>query len=154
MGSPEQIEKVEISGATADIALPETPLEAMFDDNSDQLRVTGPIEFAIDGDEKTAWGIDAGPARRNLPRKAVFTVKTSISHPQGTLLIFHLSQKHGGANSDDNQNHNLGRFRISATTTPEVTADPLPAGLRKILSIPRSDRTDSQASPGDGISKS
>ena len=145
MGSPEQIEKVEISGATADIALPETPLEAMFDDNSDQLRVTGPIEFAIDGDEKTAWGIDAGPARRNLPRKAVFTVKTSISHPQGTLLIFHLSQKHGGANSDDNQNHNLGRFRISATTTPEVTADPLPAGLRKILSIPRSDRTDSQA---------
>ena len=145
IGSPEQLEKIEISGATADIALPETPLEAMFDDNSDQIRVTGPIEFAIDGDEKTAWGIDAGPARRNLPRKAVFTLKTPISHPEGTLLKFHLSQKHGGANSDDNQNHNLGRFRISATTTAGVTADPLPAGLREILSMPRLQRTPSQA---------
>ena len=145
IGSPEQLEKIEISGATADIALPETPLEAMFDDNSDQIRVTGPIEFAIDGDEKTAWGIDAGPAQRNLPRKAVFTLKTPISHPEGTLLKFHLSQKHGGANSDDNQNHNLGRFRISATTTAGVTADPLPAGLREILSMPRSQRTPSQA---------
>ena len=145
MKSPEQLEKVEIARATADIALPETPLEAMFEDKSDQLRVTGPIEFAIDEDEKTAWGIDAGPARRNLPRKAVFTVKTPISHPEGTLLRFHLSQKHGGANSDDNQNHNLGRFRISATTTPGATADPLPAGLREILSIPRPERTASQA---------
>ena len=144
-GSPEQAEKVEIAGATADIALPETPLEALFEDDSNQLRLTGPIEFAIDGDEKTAWGIDAGPARRNLPRKAVFTVKTPISHPEGTLLSFHLSQKHGGANSDDNQNHNLGRFRISATTTPEATADPLPMGLRAVLSIPGSDRTPSQA---------
>ena len=125
MGSPEQVEKVEITRATADITLPETPLEAMFDDKSNQLRVTGPIEFAIDGDEKTAWGIDAGPARRNLPRKAVFTVKTPISHPEGTLLRFHLSQKHGGANSDDNQNHNLGRFRISAITHPRSDCRPL-----------------------------
>ncbi len=145
MGSPEQLEKVEIAGATANIELPETPLEAMFDDKSNQLRVTGPIEFAIDGDEKTAWGIDAGPARRNLPRKAVFTVETPISHPEGTLLRFHLSQRHGGANSDDNQNHNLGRFRISATTTLGATVDPLPAGLREILEIPRLERPPSQA---------
>ena len=143
-GSPEQLEKVEIAGATADIALPESPLEAMFDDKSDQLRVTGPIEFAIDGDEKTAWGIDAGPGRRNHPRKAVFTANTPITHPQGTLLRFHLSQRHGGANSDDNQNHNLGRFRISATTSPGATVDPLPAGLRETLEIPRLDRTPSQ----------
>ena len=32
-----------------------------------------PVEFAIDGKDETAWGIDAGPGLRNQPRKAVFT---------------------------------------------------------------------------------
>ncbi len=32
--------------------------------------------------------------------------------PGGTVLTFHLAQNHGGWNSDDNQNHNLGRFRL------------------------------------------
>ena len=29
---------------------------------NDRHRVTGPIDFAIDGNDETAWGIDAGPA--------------------------------------------------------------------------------------------
>ena len=144
LGSPDEAEEIKIAEATADIALPKTPLEAMFQDKSNQLRVTGPVEFAIDGDEKTAWGIDAGPVRRNLPRKAVFRLEKPISHSAGTMLTIHLSQKHGGANSDDNQNHNLGRFRISATTSPNPSADPLPSRVREILSTPPSERTPSQ----------
>jgi len=35
------------------------------------------------------------------------------------VIEVHLVQNHGGWNSDDNQNNNLGRFRISVTTTPE-----------------------------------
>ena len=35
----------------------------------------GPVEFAIDGKDDTAWGIDVGPGRRNQPRKAVFTLE-------------------------------------------------------------------------------
>ena len=35
--------------------------------------MTGPVAFAIDGKDETAWGIDVGPGRRNQPRKAVFT---------------------------------------------------------------------------------
>ena len=47
-------------------------------------------------------------------------------------------QNHGGWNSDDNQNNNLGRFRLSRhrrARTP--SADPLPGAVREILAIPR-----------------
>ncbi len=143
--APDKIAKVKIAKATADVSLPETPLDPIFDDKSDKHRVTGPIEFAIDGKEETAWGIDAGPVRRNQPRKAVFTVEAPISNPAGTLLTFYLSQKHGGWNSDDNQNHNLGRFRLSITAASNAVADPLPKKVRGILSIPRHQRTPAQS---------
>ncbi|MGH9340424.1 MAG: PSD1 and planctomycete cytochrome C domain-containing protein [Acidobacteriota bacterium] len=140
----QEASKIVISSATADISLPETPLEPIFQDKSDKQRVTGPVEFAIDGKEETAWGIDAGPGRRNEPRKAVFNAETPISHPEGTLLTFYLSQKHGGWNSDDNQNNNLGRFRLSITADANAAADPLPMTVREILSIPADQRAPQQ----------
>jgi len=130
--------------ATADINPRETPLAAIFDDRSGKKRVTGPAGFAIDGKDETAWGIDAGPGRRNVPRKAVFTAQKPISFPGGTILTFHLAANHGGWNSDDNQNNNLGRFRLSITTAPDAAADPLPRGVREVLAIPREKRTAAQ----------
>jgi hypothetical protein len=124
--APEKVTKIKIVRATADIRLPETPLEAVYYDKTDKKRVTGPVEFAIDGKEETAWGIDAGPGLRNRPRQAVFTAAEPISNPRGTILHFYLSQKHGGWNSDDNQNHNLGRMRLSITTSPGAAVDPEP----------------------------
>ena len=59
--APDKFEKLKIASATADLNLPETPLEPKFDDKSGKRRVTGPIEYAIDGKDETAWGIDAGP---------------------------------------------------------------------------------------------
>jgi hypothetical protein len=53
-------------------------------------------------------------------------------------------QNHGGWNSDDNMNNNLGRFRLSITTAPDVVADPLPANVREILAIARDRRTRGQ----------
>ena len=142
--APTQAKPVKIANATADISLPRTPLDPIYNDKSQLYRVTGPVEFAIDDCEETAWGTDAGPGRRNQPRKAVFAAETPIANPKGTLLTFYLSQKHGGWNSDDNQNHNLGRFRLSITTAPGATADPLPKNVRDILSIPREQRTPAQ----------
>jgi hypothetical protein len=136
--------KVKLVRATADINLPEAPLEPIFHDKSNKRRVTGPVAFAIDGKEETAWGIDAGPGRRNQPRKAVFNAEKPITHPHSTLLTFYLSQKHGGWNSDDNQNNNLGRFRLSITTEPDAVADPLPQAVREILAIPADKRTRGQ----------
>jgi hypothetical protein len=142
--APDKVTKIKIAKATADVNTPETPLEAIFDDKSGKRRVTGPVEFAIDGNEDTAWGIDAGPGLRNQPRKAVFTAQALIANPGGTILTFYLDQKHGGWNSDDNQNQNLGRFRLSITTAPGAVADPLPRNVREILAIPRAQRTPAQ----------
>ena len=139
--NPEKLEPVKITAATADVSLEEAPLEPFFDDQSNQLRVTGPIDFAIDGNENTAWGIDEGPARRNLARKAVFVAETAVSYPEGTLLTFYLSQKHGGRY---HRNQNLGRFRLSVTNASEAKADPLPTQVREILSTPPNRRAPSE----------
>jgi hypothetical protein len=141
---PDKATKIKIATATADVNPPETPLETIFDDKSGKPRVTGPVKFAIDGNEDTAWGIDTGPGLRNQPRKAVFTAQAPIANPGGTILTFYLDQKHGGWNSDDNQNQNLGRFRLSITTAPGAVADPLPRNVREILATPRAQRTPAQ----------
>lgn len=135
---------VKIAAATADVNPPEAPLAAIFDDRKGKRRVTGPIRFAIDGDDTTAWGIDAGPGLRNQPRNAVFTAETPIGFEGGTILTFYLKQDHGGWNSDDNQSNNLGRMRLSITADAGAVADPLPAAVRAILSVPRKQRTDAQ----------
>jgi hypothetical protein len=139
--NPGKAEWVKFVKATADVNPPETPLDPMFDDKSGKRRVTGPVSFALDGKDETAWGTDVGPGRRNQPRKAVFLAEKPISHPGGAVLTFHLTQNHGGWNSDDNQNHNLGRLRLSLATRPGAEADPLPARVRQILAIPHDRRT-------------
>ena len=139
--TPEKPVKVQFSRATADFDQPAKDLAPVFDDKKGKYRVTGPIAFAIDGDETTAWGIDAGPGRRNQPRVAVFDAAEPIDNEGGTVLTIYLEQNHGGWNSDDNQNNNLGRLRLSFTTTPGATADPVPANVREILAVPRAQRT-------------
>jgi hypothetical protein len=68
----------------------------------------------------------------------------AIANPGGSLITVYLSQKHGGWNSDDNQSHNLGRFRLSMTQTPDPVADPLPQNVREILAIPAAQRSPAQ----------
>jgi mono/diheme cytochrome c family protein len=137
--------EVKFVKATADFSNAAKDLEPEFDDKSGKKRIYGPIEFAIDGKDDTAWGIDAGPGRRNQPRKAVFIPEKPIHFENGAILTFKLRQNHGGWNSDDNQNHNLGRFRLSVASSPNAVADPLPAGVREILAIPSEMRSPSQA---------
>ena len=119
--------KIKMASATADVNLPEQPLETMYQDKDERagkkkLRVTGPIAYAIDGDEKTAWGIDSGAGTRNRPRQAVFVPEASIENAK-EIVVF-LSQKHGGWNSDDNQNNNLGRVRLATTDQVSAAAHP------------------------------
>ncbi len=143
-GAPDKVTKIKFAKATADINLPETVLEPEFDDKSGKRRVTGPVEYAIDDKDETAWGIDAGPGLRNQPRKAVFQAASPISNPGGTILTIYLTEDHGGWNSDDNQNNNIGRFRLSLTTAVGATADPVPQRVRDILAISPEKRTPEQ----------
>ncbi len=130
--------------ATADFANAEKPLEARFDDKSGKARVTGPIDFAIDGKDETAWGIDAGPGRRNQSREAVFIPETPITFSNNTVVRFLTVQNHGGWNSDDNQNILLGRFRFSVSESTNAVADPVPRKVREIFNIPREKRSAAQ----------
>ena len=141
-GNPQTLK---FASATADFGEPEnTPLVAFArDKDSDKdKRITGPVSYAIDGKDDTAWGIDAGPGRRNQPRKAVFVIDKPLV--KASKLSISLAMKHGGWNSDDLQNTNLGRFRVSYTTAPNPVADPLPQKVREILGIARGKRTPAQ----------
>jgi hypothetical protein len=138
---PEKKLKLKISKATADVNPPERELEKTFDNLGGKPRVTGPIEFAIDGKKQTAWGINIGPGRSNVPRKAVFSFEKPLEVAGGVRLTFKLVQEHGGWNSDDNQNNNLGRFRFAVTSAGEPVADPLPSDVRAIVDRGPDDRS-------------
>jgi hypothetical protein len=133
--------EVTIARATADVNPTDKELEASFDDRSNRKRITGKIEYAIDRKDETAWGIDVGPGRRNVPRQAVFVFDKPLELPKGGKLTFKLTQNHGGWNSDDNQNNNLGRFRFSVTEDEKAVADPLPPRVRKLLAVPPARRS-------------
>jgi mono/diheme cytochrome c family protein len=133
LAEPSKKLKVKIASATADVNPAERELEKIFDNLSGKRRVTGPIQFAIDKNEETAWGIDVGPGRSNVPRNAVFTFEKPIEVAGGVRLTFKLEQDHGGWNSDDNQNNNLGHFRFSVTSDEKPVADMIPAEVRSIL---------------------
>ena len=139
-----KLQKVKFVSATADAEAPEAPLEAIFDDKTNKKRIIGPVAFAIDGKEDTAWSVDIGPGRRNQPRKAVFAPEKPLSFKGGATLVIYLNQRHGGWNSDDNQNCNLGRFRLSVTSAPNPVADPIPAAVRVAMAVPEEQRTPAQ----------
>jgi hypothetical protein len=64
LDEPDKQTDLKFSSATADVNPPEVELEKIFDDGSGKRRVTGPIEYANDGNDLTAWGIDLGPGVR------------------------------------------------------------------------------------------
>ncbi len=145
---PESWSKLALASATADIARPISWLDPfLFPDQDNKRRVLGDVGFAVDGFEMSAWLIDGGPGRRNVPRKAVFRLKEPLEADEPHLLRFNLSMKHGGWNSDDNQSLNLGRYRLSYTSEDDASADPLPAHVRHIVDNvpPERRRPDQQA---------
>ena len=145
-GDSKSWERLEFSSATADVTPPTTWLDSfLFPDKDNKRRILGDVGFAIDGFEMSAWLIDAGPGRRNVPRKAVFQLKVPLELDEPMLVKFNLSMKHGGWNSDDNQSLNLGRYRLSYTSSDNAKADPLPAHVREIVStVPMDRRTPEQ----------
>jgi hypothetical protein len=144
LDDPMKTISLKFTSVTADVNPAERELDKSFDDRSKRRRVTGPIEYANDGNELTAWGIDIGPGRSNFPRKAVFVLEKPLEFPRGARLTFKLAQNHGGWNSDDNQNNNLGRFRFAVTSADHAVADPLPNEVRAILQVPAEKRSPQQ----------
>jgi mono/diheme cytochrome c family protein len=144
-GDPTNVTRVKFSQVTADFEQAETPLGAEHHDKSNSKRVVGAAKFANDNNDNTAWGIDAGPGRRNRDRVAVFECATNAGFSAGTIWDIRVVQRHGGWNSDVHMNNNLGRFRISVTTNAgPIVADTVPKRVRDILAIPREKRSPAQ----------
>lgn len=93
------------------------------------------ISRAIDGDEKTAWGIYPQVSK---PHQVIFTFDQPVCFAEGTLLAVELKQLHGGG-------HLIGRFRLSVHADPnEALPAQLPSSLAGLFSIPTTWRTEAQ----------
>jgi mono/diheme cytochrome c family protein len=137
--------RIQFTNVTADFAQSETPLGPEHYDKTTNKRVVGPASFANDDNEHTAWGIDAGPGRRNTNRQAVFQCVTNAGFAGGTIWDIRLVQRHGGWNNNAHMNNNLGRFRFSVTTNVgPIVADQVPKRVRDIFAIPREKRSPQQ----------
>ncbi|HEV3121459.1 MAG TPA: DUF1549 domain-containing protein, partial [Isosphaeraceae bacterium] len=86
-----------------------------------------PAAAAIDGDPKTGWAIAPQVGKRHV---AVFQTERDAGFPgAGARLVFVLDQRYG-------EEHTLGRFRISATTSPRpVAATAMPDDVVEILAL-------------------
>lgn len=133
---------VKFGTVTADANPAEQELHSRYDDKGKKRRVTGPVSYANDGNNDTAWGIDVGGGRSNVPRNAVFALEQPLENPAGFRVTFKLVQMHGGWNSDDNQNNNLGRFRLSVTDAQAPVADVNYGRVREIAAKPAGQRSD------------
>jgi mono/diheme cytochrome c family protein len=144
LDTPDALAELSIAAVSADVNPPERELEKIFDNGTGQRRVIGAIEFANDGKNETAWGIDIGAGRSNVPRKAVFVLEKPMAADGGARLTFTMVQNHGGLNANDNQNNNIGCFRIAVTGVELPIADPLPTDVRALLDTPAKKRTPDQ----------
>ncbi|MEI8213554.1 MAG: PSD1 and planctomycete cytochrome C domain-containing protein [Planctomycetota bacterium] len=89
------------------------------------------VERAIDGDNKTAWGIHPAVGQ---PHQAIFEFEQPVEIQSGTLLTVTLKQLHGGS-------HLIGAFRLSATDGPPGQAIPLPLAIETSLKRPSNERS-------------
>src|SRR5262249_41505614 len=53
--APDKVTKIKFVKATSDVSVQETELGPIFDDKTKRRRVIGPVEFAVDGKDETAW---------------------------------------------------------------------------------------------------
>ena len=146
---PAKLTKLAFNKATASVNPPVTPLDPMrFPDTAERKpddRTTGPAAFALDGDQKTAWTNERDPARNNDP--AILTFELPEPFKTGGTVHFNytLSLNHGGFNSDDTQTYNLGRIRLSVSSSLPNALDNLPPLVREALETSPEKRTSDQS---------
>lgn len=93
-----------------------------------------PIEHAVDGDDKTAWGIHpaAGEAHH-----AVFELDTPLDVAPGTRFAFTLKHLHG-------ERHAIGAFRLAATADAPEQVVAMPKAVHDAMAVPEGSRSPEQ----------
>jgi len=97
------------------------------------------IQATVQGNPSTGWAVD-GPTRKEICR-AMFLTDGGIEVPQNATITIRLVQQTLGQ-------HNIGRFRLSATGLPRgtITLDgsSFPDSLRTILATADQQRSDAE----------
>lgn len=145
-GDPGKKIAVKFKRAVADRSPKVADLKSRYNNKKKVQRTTGGVDFAIDGDEKTAWTNEVGTPQNNLSQTAWFEFAEPIDIPEGqhATIVIHLAQRHGGWNSDDNQTFNIGRFRVSLTGDEIPSFDPLPKRVAAVLKKPSDQWSDAE----------
>jgi len=106
---------------------------------ADHSQESYPVRHAIDGNQKTGWGINVKSGSLNVDREAIFLPAKPIQNESGTRLTVKLHHKHS------DPNYLLGRFRLSVSDTSAELLS-VPAAIRKLVAIPTAKRTAAQKS--------
>jgi mono/diheme cytochrome c family protein len=143
-----KLEKLKFKNPVASVNPPEVALDpTRFPSSAERKpddRRTGPVAFALDGDNKTAWTHERDPARNNDPAVLTFELEQPLEGNAKTYFNYTLSLNHGGFNSDDNMTYNLGRVRLSISSTLPNALDQMPPLVLAALETPAKDRTAQQ----------
>ena len=94
-----------------------------------------PVANAIDNNPGTGWAVHPQSGKNHV---AVFETRENIGAAGGTLLTFTLDQQYS-----DNQ-HQLGKFRLSVTNSPRPLGASLPDNIAALLAIAHDQRTPEQ----------
>ncbi|MEP6672937.1 MAG: PSD1 and planctomycete cytochrome C domain-containing protein [Chthoniobacter sp.] len=90
---------------------------------------------------KKGWAIDGNDPAKKVPRKAMFITSTPLTIPPDATIMIRL--KHEAI-----ANHNIGRFRVSATSLPpsvvKLNGGETPKDIRDTLNIESAKRTPAQ----------
>lgn len=147
---PEKVEPLKWKNPHASVNPPETPLDPMRFPNDGSRkpddRKIGPVAFAIDGDEKTAWSNERDAARNQDPAVLTFELAEPFTSVGRAHFKYNLVQRHGGYNSDENQTFNLGRLRLSLSASAPNALDRLPPLVLDALLLDPAKRSAEQES--------
>lgn len=146
--SPEKVEPLNWTNPIASVNAAETPLDPMrFPNDGNRKpddRKIGPVAFALDGNEKTAWSNERDAARNNDPAVLTFELAEPYKTSGTVHFKYNLVQRHGGYNSDENQTFNLGRLRLSVSATLPNSLDHLPPFVQEALLLAPEKRSAAQ----------
>lgn len=140
-----KVKPLKFKNPVASVNPAEVPLDPKrFPNNAEGKpddRRTGPAAFALDGNNKTAWTNERDPARNNDPAVLTFELEEPLVSDSKTYMRYNLVQSHGGYNSDDNMTYNLGRVRLSISSSLPNALDQLPPLVLEALETPAADRS-------------
>jgi hypothetical protein len=106
--------------------------KAQADFSQDSWAVAG----AIDGNPDSGWAVSP---QFGKPHVAAFELKEPIGDSNGVIITVTMEQRFPG------KDHNVGRFRIMATTsTAPIKLQGPPEALAAIFAVPEAERTPEQ----------